>query len=452
LNGAVLVRTISNDTLYNQVRFLVQEMHERKVLMNIIFLCLGTRGDVQPYVAIGKAAKAKGHFVAVCTGETFQGFVEENGLEFIRCSLDLMAVLKTPEGKQVFEEGMKHPVKAMKFARKVINPLYRKSMTDFYNACKGRDIIVYHPKAFGAVDIVEKLGIACVSMPLVPIIYPIAAFPNLAITTKNLGSGLNKLTYKAANAGAESSNIKDINEFRETELHLEKRKAGTYMIWRNKEPLPMIYPISDSLFPGVLEFKNNVFLSGFPVLEDAATIDQETEEFLAKGAAPVVITFSSMPLKSPQVFMEKITKALRESGNRGILIVGNSGMQMKSDDTILLREFLPHDELFKKAKGILHHGGVGTMAAALRSGKPQVIMPFNVDQPFWAKRLYDLAFALKPINETDPTEVFIDRFYEMEKEACKNRAKEIAAILEMENANEKAVQYLEEQVKAWKNR
>ena len=420
--------------------------------MNIIFLCLGSRGDVQPYVAIGKTARVSGHNVTICTGKTFEKFVEQNGLNFQECSLDLMAILQTQEGKQVFEEGMKHPLKAMQYAKKVINPLYRKAMTEFYEACQNQDVIVYHPKAFGAVDIAEKLGVLCISMPPIPIIYPVSQFPNLAITTRNLGGYLNKLTYKLVNLGAESNNIKDINAFREKELKLKKRKSGEYMIRRNGNLLPIIYPISPSLFIDTKELEEKVYLSGFPVLDDGSSLDEETEEFLRNGQKPIIVTFSSMPLNDSQSFLKKIVASLSASGNRGIIITGNSGIKMSSSTNILVKEFLPHDAIFGRTKGILHHGGVGTMAAALRSGRPQVMMPFQVDQPFWAKRLYELNYSLRPLKETDSEEEFMNRFAEMNNEDVIHQAEKIAALMKEENSNINAVNHIERLYKEWNKR
>lgn len=417
--------------------------------MNIIFLCLGSRGDVQPYVAIGRTASELGHNVTICTGKMFKNLVEHNGLDFQECSLDLMAILQTQEGKQVFEEGLKHPIKSMQYAKRVINPLYRKAMTEFYEACHKKDVILYHPKAFGAVDIAEKLGILCISMPPIPIIYPVAAFPNLAITTKNLGGFLNKLTYKLTNLGAESNNIKDINDFREKELKLKKRKSGEYMINRNCCPIPIIYPISPSLFLDTKEFGEEVYLSGFPVLEDGSSLDKETEAFIKNGQKPIIVTFSSMPLTNPQSFLKKIVASLSISGNRGIIITGNSGIKMSSNKNILIKEFVPHDAVFPQSKGILHHGGVGTMAAALRSGIPQVIMPFNVDQPFWAKSLFGLGYALRPLKENDTEDEFISRFTEMNHKEVILRSEKIAAVIKQENANIKAVSCIEQLYKEW---
>ncbi len=285
-------------------------------------------------------------------------------------------------------------------------------------------------------------------MPPIPIIYPVSTFPHLAITTRNLGSFLNKLTYKLANLGAESNNIKDINAFRENELKLKKRKSGAYMITNQ---VPIIYPISPSLFYDTKEFEEKVYLSGFPMLEDNLPLDEETEEFLKNGEKPIIVTFSSMPLNNPQSFMKKIVASISRSGNRGIIITGNSGISMLSSNNILIKDFLPHDGIFGRSKGILHHGGVGTMAAALRNGVPQVIMPFQVDQPFWAKRLYNLGYSLKPLKESDAEEDFISRFVEMNKEDVILKAQNIAAIMIQEKGNIKAVNHMEALYKRWYN-
>ncbi|MDO7203053.1 hypothetical protein Q5M85_01045 [Paraclostridium bifermentans] len=77
--------------------------------------------------------------------------------------------------------------------------------------------------------------------------------------------------------------------------------------------------------------------------------------------------------------------------------------------------YAPHNLLFPLSKGIMHHGGVGTMASALKSGKPQLIMPFSVDQPFWANRLYVLGYTSKPLNEnTISVNSLAESFIEMD--------------------------------------
>ncbi len=165
--------------------------------MRIAIFTLGSRGDVQPYVALAKQAIKRRHSAVICTGQTFEKFIKENGVEFVKAESDLMALLETEEGKDILNNAGKHIMKTMQYMKKVIKPAYRESLDQFWAAAQNADLIIFHPKAFGAADVALELGIPCISMPLVPITYPIEEFPNLAISpVKNLGKRLNKFTYK----------------------------------------------------------------------------------------------------------------------------------------------------------------------------------------------------------------------------------------------------------------
>ncbi len=370
--------------------------------MRIAILTLGSRGDVQPYLAFAKYAVKQGHEAVICTGKTFENFITENGVEFAEAESDLMAILKTPEGQMVFNHALRHPIKTKAFVSKVINPAFRKTLDQFWTASQGADVILYHPKAFGAPDIAKALGIPCISMPPVPMTYPIEEFPNLAISPKkSLGKWLNKLSYKVV-AMAESASIKEVNAFRKETLGLSKRKAGLYTFDIDGTPIPVIYPISKFLFEDVTSWNGSVFLSGFLFLDtEKEKLDEMITHFLEAGPAPIVISFSSMPLKQPDEFKRILIETLSLTGDRAILLTGSTGLTFEGYDHILTIASAPHDLLFEHAKGIVHHGGVGTMASALKSGKTQLIMPFGVDQPFWASRLYKMGITLQPLKEKE---------------------------------------------------
>lgn len=413
--------------------------------MRIAIFTLGSRGDVQPYVALAKAAILKGHSAVICTGKSFKAFIEGNCVEFQEATSDLMAMLETEEGKMIFNNAIKHPIKTKNYLKDVVNPAYRKTLDEFYESAQGADVIIYHPKAFGAPDIAKFLKIPCISMPPVPITYPIEEFPNLAISpTRNLGKVINKLTYKIMDK-AESASIKQVNDFREKKLNLPKRKSGEYAFKIDGREIPIIYPISSYLFKDVKSWEDKVYLPGFFYLDTGnEVLEEKTLEFINSGKEPIVISFSSMPLKSPDVFKKKLVKALKETDNRAIIIVGNSGIAFEREEDILSIKAAPHSLLFPLAKGIIHHGGVGTMAAALKSGKPQIIIPFAVDQPFWANRLYKLGYASKPIKEIEvTTEELISRFKELEKAEIKQKAQDIKNALAKENGTDNAIKYIE---------
>ena len=209
--------------------------------------------------------------------------------------------------------------------------------------------------------------------------------------------------------------------------------------------IPIIYPISSYLFKDVKSWADKVYLPGFFYLDtENEVLEEEILKFINLGKEPIVISFSSMPLKSPDLFKEKLVKALKETDNRAIIIAGNSGIAVEGEKELLTIKAAPHTLLFPLAKGIIHHGGAGTMAAALKSGKPQIIIPFAVDQPFWANRLYKLGYALEPIKESEvTTEELISRFKELEKVELKQKAQNIKSALSKENGTENAIKYIE---------
>ena len=406
--------------------------------MNITILTLGTRGDVQPYVALGQTLQARGHHVTICTGATFQSFITSHHLTFHPSTLDFMALIQTEEGKALFNGGKMNPTKLLSFIKQVINPGYRQTMDDFYEASRHSDLIIYHPKALGATDIAEALDIHALCLPPVPMTYPTPEFANFALTLKNLGPKLNALSYKATDY-AEASYLKLINDFRKNTLHLTKRKAASH------QPAFTLYPLSRHLFEDVKSWERApLVVSGFFYLRQNDTmLSSEILAFLDNGPAPIVMTFSSMPLKDPQRLISQLEAALEQTNNRAILLTGATDVSASSDQ-LLTVSAAPHHLLFARAKGIIHHGGVGTLAEALLSGKPQAIIPFSVDQPFWAHRLLTLNLSVATLREKtlDCTQL-VQVFEAFDQPDRIRRALDFANLLHQEDGVTVAADYIE---------
>lgn len=413
------------------------------IILRIVIFTLGTRGDVQPYIALAKYAISRGHKVRICSGNSFKSLIEDHGVEFKEIESDLMAMLNTEEGQRIYNEGIKHFLKAKRYLKEVVNPKYRKSLNQFWEAAKDANIILYHPKAFGAPDMAKALGIKCISMPTVPITYPIDEFPNLIISpTKNFGKRINRLTYKLVEK-SEISSIKEINDFRRKVLGLENRKSGIYTFDIDNKHIPIIYPISPYLFKDVKSWNKKVYLSGFLYLKLKDDLNDEIKKFIDKGPTPVVVSFSSLPLKKPDIFKNELLEALKKTNNRCILLKGNMDIEIDDENILLIKE-APHEKIFPLCKGIIHHGGVGTMATALISGKPQLIIPFSADQPFWASLLYKNGYTIKPIKEKDISSKTLEHsLRQMEDIETIKKAKEIKGIIERENGVHNAVKYIE---------
>ncbi len=412
--------------------------------MRICIQTLGTRGDVQPYVALAVRLVRMGHSAVICTGESFRGLVTQNGVEFHRATADLMALLNTEEGRAVMNGGFKHPLRAMRYAKEVASPAFRKSLDDFWAASQGADIILYHPKALAAPDMAAALRIPCVSVPTVSITFPVSEFPNMAIApTANWGPTLNRLSYAMMDK-ADMSNLGEINDFRQKTLGLPPRKAGVYARAIDGKPIPVICPVSPALFEDVTSWQDQVFLPGFFYLNaEKQALDPSIEDFLRAGEKPVVVSFSSMPLAKPDAFAAMLDQALAQTGNRAILLTGSMDIGAIASKRVLTAASAPHALLFPRAKGIIHHGGIGTVAEALRSGAPQQIIPFSVDQPFWAHRLHRLGYALQPMREKD---ISVDRLVaalrEMERPEHIGKAAEIREKIAREDGCGAAAAYL----------
>ena len=162
----------------------------------------------------------------------------------------------------------------------------------------------------------------------------------------------------------------------------------------------------------------------FLFLETDEELSDEIIDFLNAGEAPVVVSFSSMPLSDPERFMKKLAQAIEKTNERVIVLTGNSGIVGKSSKEILFVKSAPHSLLFTRAKGVVHHG---------------------VDQPFWADRLYKLGYGLKPLKEkTLSSDDLVNAFIQMSTHEVQSKAKQIGIEIQAENGNKKLVEYLEE--------
>lgn len=417
-------------------------------MAHFCFMAFGSRGDIQPMVAVASQLVRLGHQATLCTGGRFKKMTEDQGIIFQETVLDLMELADSSEGKRIFQAPMKNMSLAHKILKDYILPRFRASLTQCYEAAKKADIIIYHPKVFGAVDMAELLGIPCIVMPAVPIIYPVEEFPNLGLTTLSLGSWLNRLSYKV-NDWAEGSYIKKVNDFREKDLQLPLRKAGIYARYRKGKEIPILYPFSKLLFPEVQSWKGHVELSGFCFLERDEKLNSITEDFLLQGEKPVLVTFGSVEIPQLPEFFQKLCTALEKTNNRAICIgnrehyLGGNQLSEFAESNVLFLQEAPFFALFPKMKGVMCHGGIGTGSTALQCGVPLIPIPISADQPFWAKR-YELtgcstaAINIKHCSEAD----FIKACKELENPQLLQNVERMAAQLQQENGTQNAAEYL----------
>ncbi len=362
--------------------------------MKIAILTLGTRGDVQPYIALGKALQARGHDVLLAAPENFAQWVTEHGLSFRSIGIDMQAFLQSAEVREVMAGNILAMIRIWKTH---IVPWMKRSLQATWEAGRGADLIIYHPKTLAAVDVAEATGAALVSTSPIPL-YPTSAFP-MAVWTFDKWRWLNRLTYKLHYL-ARLLYRGIYNDWRKTILGLDE---GPVFVPFGGEiggaMSPRLCAVSPAVVPRPDDWDDGLHMTGYWFLDEGFDWrpDASLKAFLDAGETPVYIGFGSMTSRDPQKLARTIVDGVRRAGVRAILATGWGGVaEIDVPDSLYVIDSAPHEALFKHVAAVVHHGGAGTTAAGLRAGLPTLVCPLSVDQPFWGHRIWKLGCGPKP--------------------------------------------------------
>lgn len=354
--------------------------------MKILILTVGSRGDVQPFIALAKGLMKAGHKVTLCTGHTYADWIQGYGIGYVPMNDDLLRLKDTAQGAAAVEgKGA-----SLALLKQVI-PLLRLMLEDSWKAASAvqPDLLIYHPKSLSGPHLAEKLNIPAIISMMLPMYTPTVAFPNPGLMpTAKLPAALNRMTY-GLNRLLVAPYSGMINKWRKETLGLPAYpRFARETVNIHGKPLPILYGYSKHLVPAHSDWDTNSYEAGFWFLEQEQswTPPRDLVQFLEAGAPPVYIGFGSMVSRDPQRKAQIALDALKLSGQRGILASGWGALKLNPVDVpknVFLLNEAPHDWLFPRMAAVVHHGGSGTTAAGLRAGRPTVIVPFLGDQPFW---------------------------------------------------------------------
>ncbi|KAJ3497385.1 hypothetical protein NLG97_g1948 [Lecanicillium saksenae] len=437
--------------------------------LNVVIQVVGSRGDVQPFVALGKVLKDRyGHRVRLATHPNFKKFVQENGLEFFSIGGDpsqLMAfMVKNPS----LMPGVRSLVSGdVSQRRRDVAGYLQGCWRSCYQSGDGMhgdatnderpeadtrpfvaDCIIANPPSFAHVHCAEKLGIPLHMMFTMPY-SPTQAFPHpLAnIQASNADPHLtNYISYAMIEVLSWQGLGDIINRFRAKCLGLDpiSRMWAPGMLQRLK--VPHTYCWSPALIPKPKDWNSLISISGFFFLNLALdyTPSPELQAFLDDGPAPVYIGFGSIVLDDPNAMTELIFQAAKETGQRVLLSKGWGGMgadELHVPDGVFMLGNVPHDWLFKRVSCVVHHGGAGTTAAGITAGKPTVVVPFFGDQPFWGAMVARAGAGPEPIPHMRLTaQKLAEAINFCLKPESLARAKELASKIAQERGDETGAQ------------
>ena len=367
--------------------------------MRIAIIALGTRGDVQPYIALGKGLKAAGHDLRLITHENFGGLVNDHGLEFWSVKGDVQAVMETPEMRDLLEKGNFLAITAHTAAASQQAAI--DWARDGFTACQGMDLIIAGVGGlYVALSLAEKLQILFLQAYIFPFT-PTKAFPAILLpqSISKLGGTVNWLSHHLFRQMMWQGFQKADRLARKQVLNLPPLPFwGPYNLAALRR-YPTLYGFSSAVIPQPSDWTNTQ-LTGYWFLDEAIdwTPPAALRAFLENGTKPVYIGFGSMGSRNPEATANLVLQALERSGQRGILLSGWGGLsQANLPDTVCMVKSVPHSWLFPRVAAVVHHGGAGTMAAGLRAGIPSIIIPFFGDQLFWGQLVHKLGVGTAPI-------------------------------------------------------
>jgi sterol 3beta-glucosyltransferase len=412
--------------------------------MNVLILTLGSRGDVQPYVALGGGLQKAGHTVKLATTEQFGAFVRDHGLEFAPLNGEFLKLIDTSEGKAAVA-GKGGALKLMQ----AVKPLMRRMMDEAWSAAGDSDVVLYHPKALGGYSIAEKLGVPPILALPAPLYSPTDAFPSPLLPFENLGGMLNRASHRITIWLASVSMRGTVNQWRKKTLGLPSLKDE--LTWRGR-PVLRLYPYSPAVLAMPPDWDGRSVATGYWFLDrpDDWQPPHELVEFLERDAPPVYVGFGSMPSEDAVVKTRLILEALQLSGQRGVVATGWGGLSANDlPEYVHALETAPHNWLFPRMAAVVHHGGAGTTAAGLRAGVPTVICPFFGDQPFWGRRVASLGVGPQPIAQKGlSAEKLADALLTViGNKTMKERAAALGATIRSEDGIGRAVALIEAEVK-----
>lgn len=363
-------------------------------MIKALIYTFGTRGDIQPFIALAQALVGRGHQAAICTAEGYRSLIERAGVNYLHMDNDMLQLIRDAMAQ------MSGPRDSYTIFRSM-GPAQRSALQDQWAAAQAYQptLIVFHPKSLGGYHIAEKLGVpAVLSLPL-PFFTPTRDFP-IPFLHHSLGGPANRLSYQFVRVTALAYGGM-INQFR-GQLGLRPiRRTDPMLHDRRGRPLPILYAFSRHLRPVPADYPAHAHVTGYWHFDTPADWQPPPglRRFLAAGPPPIYVGFGSMGFgHGADRRHQSIIDAVRRIGRRAIIGSGwTAAIPDPDGDDILVIDEAPHDWLFPRVAAVVHHGGSGTTAAGLRAGRPTLICPVLGDQAFWADQVHRRGAGPEPL-------------------------------------------------------
>jgi sterol 3beta-glucosyltransferase len=387
--------------------------------VRILLLGMGSRGDVQPLVALGQRLRRMGYAVSLAAPADLSHVVADSGVDFEPLSFDLEAPLRQGVARDSLRGSARTQVREARLMRQVMAGTAEALAADVTRLVHAAGAVVSGALTFDLVDALltpDGRG----GRPVKPHVYAVFAPVWPSAHGDSVALALRPRTSSWLNdAWSTLAGRVALDLFRPAGDLVRARRGLPRQRFRHytaaAERTPTLLAASPLVVPPAADWPPALRQTGYWVRDDArqGLLRPDLEAFLGAGVPPVFVGFGSMPTPDPGAVSRDVVQALGRLGLRGVVSEGLAGLAVAATDQVVGTGPVPHDLLFPRCAVVVHHGGAGTTAAAVRAGVPQVVVPHAADQPYWGRRMADLGVAAPPIARKDLTAVRLGRALEV---------------------------------------
>jgi sterol 3beta-glucosyltransferase len=418
--------------------------------MKITILTYGSRGDVQPFLALALGLQKAGHKVKLAAPHRFADFVGEYKVPFVPLAGDPEII------SQRLNDAGANPIRMIRAMSSYLFTIADQVARRAFAACDDAELII-HSFAFtaGGHSLARKHGIPDISVQTFPAFAATREIPPIALP--DLQPGLvgyffhwlfTQIFWHGGNLGFKRLQKTD-PDFFDLDLYWPFTPQGIRVM------TPLLLACSPTVIPRPDDWSSpHIHIPGYFFLDalDAYQPPTELSDFLNNGEPPICVTFGSMIHRDADHIYHTVLEALKRSVNRAIILSGWSDMEnFELPDNVLAMNSVPHDWLMSRCKAVIHHGGAGTTAAGLRSGIPNLVVSFAADQPFWGARVHAISAGPRPIPVKSLTvKKLVSALVEADGAIFRNGAQAVGRKIRAEDGVGVTVNFIEKHVTTWR--
>ncbi|KAF6829637.1 udp-glucose:sterol glycosyltransferase [Colletotrichum plurivorum] len=370
--------------------------------LKITCLTIGSRGDVQPYIALCKGLIAEGHKPRIATHAEFKDWIEGHGIEFAKVEGDPGELMRLCIENGTFTWAF------LREANSMFRGWLDELLASAWEACQGSDLLIESPSAMAGIHIAEALSIPYFRAFTMPWTRT-RAYPHAFVMPEyKMGGAYNYMTYIMFDNIFWKATAHQVNRWRNNTLKL----PNTNLEKMQPNKVPFLYNFSEYVVAPPLDFSDWIRVTGYWFLDEGSDWkpSQELTDFIAKARADekklVYVGFGSIIVNDTVKMTQEVIDAVLKADVRCILSkgwsdrMGKQGEEASSQQEpamppeIHVIKSAPHDWLFSQIDAAAHHGGSGTTGASLRAGIPTIIRPFFGDQFFFGSRVEDIGVGI----------------------------------------------------------